>query len=635
MARKAKAAKLFGHALPSALPPPDTGNAEVDGLVAIRRRERWTPEGQAAFVRLHLEPKPDDEAALVTLLSEPEACDFGAIPPWEDDYDRAPAAERKERQKALDLVYAARTEREQYFTCLVLWGENHPKGLMQLRALLADPSVCERAKAIIATQLLAEKKPHRPEDLAAVAGLWDAGVKDLALVPVVLMAAVERDLPGSLRRYGPLLDAVPDTHEFRVACAMLVGLRPIASLLPLEWGARLLTAMEQEVLGIFVPPVLVGMPRDADFLPPLLKLMKGFVTPEGLQCIARHGDARATPFLIAKLGRDTPHWDKLLEACRGVGDPALVPALRQWTEKQRTVGANGEWVGFVEVEKVIAELKLRAEATRITGKHLAYLPASKAPRTAKPREKAKALKHRKLPALKQQRADLVALLAAQSLESKADVLIRDAWLMRATRVEEMALPLGGTRIGGLPDLPEGTPWPALGDRSLSFVAQVRLSEVASNGVLPKAGLLSFFVLDEWGDGEKPGYLEKAVVLHTLELETLRRRPLPDDFQSRRDGTMEERRPFASCLVEWARTLRLPAPNIAKGLLTAAELKRFERLEAPVLENQLLGWAKKPGDAELLLQLSSDPQAGMEWGDHDALDFYWQGDFAKVHPYCGD
>ena len=440
------------------------------------------------------------------------------------------------------------------------------------------------------------------------------------------MAAVERDLPGSLRRYGPLLDAVPDTHEFRVACAMLVGLRPLASRLPVEWGARLLQAMEQEVLGIFVPPVLVGMPRDPDFLPPLLKLMKGFVTPEGLQCIAKHGDARATPFLIAKLGRDTPHWDKLLEACRGVGDPALVPALRQWTEKQRTVGANGEWVGFIEVEKVIAELKLKAESTRITGKHLAYVP-SKTPRSPKPREKVAALKHRKLPSLKQQRADLVALLATQSLDSKADVLIRDAWLMRATRVEEMALPLGGTRIGGLPDLPEGIAWPALGDRALSFVAQVRLSEVASNGVLPKAGLLSFFVLDEWSDGEKPGYLEKAVVLHTLELESLRRTAVPEGFQSRRDGTMEERRPFASCLVEWARTLRLDA----KPLLTAAELKRFEKLEVPPvpLENQLLG------SAELLLKLTSDPQAGMEWGDHDALDFYWQGDFEKVEPYCGD
>jgi hypothetical protein len=649
MARKAKAAKLFGHVLPAALPDPCTGNNEVDTLVATRRRERWTPAGQAAFARLHLGPKPSDAAALVALLSQPEAYDFGVIPPWEDDYDRAPAAERKERQKALDLVYGARTEREQYFTWLVLWGENHLAARARLRELLADDAVNERAKAIIATQLLAEKKAHRPEDVAAVAGLWERGVKDLALVPIVLMAAVEQDLPGSYRRFGPLLDAKPDTSQIYIASALLGGLRPLASQLPPEWGARLARALGQEVLAIFVPPVLAGMPRDPSYLPPLLKLMQGFVTPEGLTCIARHGDHRATPLLIQKLARDTPHWDKLLEACRAVGDPALVPALKQWTEKQRTVGANGEWIGFVEVERVIAELRRKAEATRITGKNLAYVP-SRTPRTAAPRGRAPALKHRKHPAHKQQRAELVGLLKEHELAAKADVLIRDGWVMRATRVEETALPLGGTRLGGLPDLPAGVGWPAIGDRSLSFAAQVRLSEVSAHGLLPKSGLLSFFVLDEWADQETPGYLEKAVVLFTPELTALHRLPIPKNFQSRRDGTMEERQPFAACLVEWVRVAKLPAPSNqqVKKALTPAELKRYEKIALDVLaENQLLGWrdrtydGEQPPDVELLLQLTSDEPAGMEWGDSDALDFYspraalLKGDFSKVFPYCGD
>ena len=651
MARKPKAAKLFGHVPPAALPTPSTGNDEVDTLVATRLRERWTPAGQAAFARLHLSPKPSDEGALVALLSQAEAYDFGSIPRWEEDYDRAPADERRERQKALDLVYAARTEREQYFTCLVMWGENHDASRRRLRALLADTHVNERAKAIIAGQLLADRKPHRPEDVAAVAALWEAGVKDLALIPVVLTAALLQDLPGSFRRFSPLLDAKPATPQFHLASALLGGLRPLASQLPPEWGARLARALGQEVLAIFVPPVLAGMPRDPALLPPLLKLMEGFVTPEGLACIARHGDHRATPLLIQKLGRDTPHWDKLLEACRAVSDPELVPALERWTEKQRTVGANGDWVGFVEVEKVISELKQKAEATRTTGKFPAIPDRpTKVPRAAPPRTRAPVLKHPKHPSLKVQRAALVGLLEEHALSAKADVLIRDAWVMRATRVEEAALPLGGTRLGGLPDLPAAVAWPAVGDRPLSFAAQVRLSEVAGNGLLPKSGLLSFFVLDEWADGEAPGYLEKAVVLFTPERTPLTRLPIPRNFQSRRDGTMEERRPFAACLVEWVRVCKLPAASNqqVKKALSAAEHKRYEKIELGTLaQNQLLGWrdrtsdAEQPPDVELLLQLTSDEQAGMEWGDADALDFYspraalLKEDFSKVFPYCGD
>lgn len=644
---------LFGHVVPVDLPPPATGNAEVDALVATRRKERWTPAGEAAFQRLRAQPKPSDAPALVALLSEPAAWDFGLIPPWQDEFDRAAPAERKARQKALDLVYSAATEREQYFSCLVAWAENHAAGRAQLRALLGDAAVNERAKTLIAAHLLREGVPHPPDDLGAIAALWDAGVKDLRLVPLVLMAAVERDLDGSFARFAPLLDAKPDeTPRFQHASALLNGLKPLASRLPAAWGPRLARALSQDVLSVFVPPVLMGMPRDPQFLPPLIRLMQGFVTPEGLACIARHGDRRATPFLIARLGRDTPHWDKLLDACRAVGDPALLPALKQWTEKQRTVGARGDWVGFVEVEKVMAELKAKSDAARVTAELVAHTPAPavSAPRPAAPRAKAPPARHVKHPPLKQQRAELLKLLAEADLTHQADALIRDAWVLRATRVDEAALPLGGTRLGGLPDLPTGVAWPCVGDRSLSFVAQVRLSEVTGNTLLPKSGLLSFFVLDEWGDGESPGYLERAAVLYTPSTTKLQRLAVPANFQSRRDGTMEERRPFASCLVEWVRVLKLPAVSNQQvaAALTAEERQRYGKLTVPFHpENQLLGWrdrswdGEQPPSVDLLLQLTSDGQAEMEWGDADDLDFYSPrdalaaGDFSQVFPYCGD
>lgn len=62
--------------------------------------------------------------------------------------------------------------------------------------------------------------------------------------------------------------------------------------------------------------------------------------------------------------------------------------------------------------------------------------------------------------------------------------------------EDLAqIPLGETRVGGDPDLPEGTPWPQVQGRPLSFLAQLRLSEfhnLDEKRLLPRFGLVSFF-----------------------------------------------------------------------------------------------------------------------------------------------
>src|SRR5437870_423220 len=77
--------------------------------------------------------------------------------------------------------------------------------------------------------------------------------------------------------------------------------------------------------------------------------------------------------------------------------------------------------------------------------------------------------------------------------------------------------LGGSRIGGLPDLPEGIKWPRLAavlksadpvrqrkDEPLWFLMQLNLTEIASADVanrLPKAGMLYFFF--HWHDADEP------------------------------------------------------------------------------------------------------------------------------------
>lgn len=66
------------------------------------------------------------------------------------------------------------------------------------------------------------------------------------------------------------------------------------------------------------------------------------------------------------------------------------------------------------------------------------------------------------------------------------------------------IPIGMSRIGGLPDLPAGMPWPTasgyapkVGDRQdpLMFLAQINLADIAEydpDNVLPHSGLLLFF-----------------------------------------------------------------------------------------------------------------------------------------------
>jgi hypothetical protein len=56
------------------------------------------------------------------------------------------------------------------------------------------------------------------------------------------------------------------------------------------------------------------------------------------------------------------------------------------------------------------------------------------------------------------------------------------------------MPLGASRIGWLPDLPPGVPWPMLGGRKLPFVAQLNLADLPPSGerLLPADGWLYAF-----------------------------------------------------------------------------------------------------------------------------------------------
>ena len=84
--------------------------------------------------------------------------------------------------------------------------------------------------------------------------------------------------------------------------------------------------------------------------------------------------------------------------------------------------------------------------------------------------------------------DYAAALAASELPRKDELvkLVRPAVQIHASEVDHDCA-LGGSRIGGMPDLPPEICWPVWEDQPIPFIAQLDLAEIpdfAERGLLP-------------------------------------------------------------------------------------------------------------------------------------------------------
>ncbi|WP_249280984.1 YwqG family protein [Paenibacillus sp. 7516] len=59
-------------------------------------------------------------------------------------------------------------------------------------------------------------------------------------------------------------------------------------------------------------------------------------------------------------------------------------------------------------------------------------------------------------------------------------------------VSDSDIPLGGSKVGGNPDLPEDLEWPTWKEYDMSFISQINLADCPQQLSLPSSGLLSFF-----------------------------------------------------------------------------------------------------------------------------------------------
>ncbi|HRA07859.1 MAG TPA: YwqG family protein [Propionicimonas sp.] len=219
----------------------------------------------------------------------------------------------------------------------------------------------------------------------------------------------------------------------------------------------------------------------------------------------------------------------------------------------------------------------------------------------------------------------------------------------------------GSRLGGLPDLPPSTPWPLNDDEPLSFIAQVDLADVTAQdtqALLPPDGLLSFFyaAISQEAWGFDPADNGSAVVLYTPSgVDTV---PADPPVGLAGDGVFKPvaLRPEAELTVAPWESYDVEQLGMSRDEAFAYSELFWEGDEVihrllghpdPVqgdmqLECQLVTNGLNCGDStgyndpraqalqagasqwRLLMQVDSQEQAGMMWGDVGRL-YYWVKD----------
>lgn len=227
-------------------------------------------------------------------------------------------------------------------------------------------------------------------------------------------------------------------------------------------------------------------------------------------------------------------------------------------------------------------------------------------------------------------------------------------------VDESKMPVGASKLGGLPDLPAIFEWPKLHDAPMSFIAQIRLDDLKGlDGAasLPNAGMLWFFydaAQQTFGSDPADRAGRQIYFLDDASEGQLHRVPAPDSLAA--NGR------FKSCAVSFSNELTLPErpqtelPSLA---FSKDDQKRYETLYASfpskdaraTAQHRLLGHPdtiqddmrgqcqlmangvtavadprstellKNANDWQLLLQVDSDDRAAMRWASSGML-YFW-------------
>lgn len=268
---------------------------------------------------------------------------------------------------------------------------------------------------------------------------------------------------------------------------------------------------------------------------------------------------------------------------------------------------------------------------------------------------------------------VVSLIQKSGLTRIADnitALLRYTITIKTRPVGETELPLGVSKIGGVPDLPPDIDWPEWDDQPLPLIAQICLADVVPydrSGELPQTGMLYFFFNEDALDTYPPAHDSWRILHYDGDIASLQRR----------QTASEEQLVYPSCAVEFSLALTLPpfaslylerlglsynayrleaTPEQKREADAYVELTKqieaFYKSWSPY--HQLLGHPYQiqgdlllecqrdthsqgdPATWRLLLQIDSDDSVHMMWGDVGVLYFYipqhalTTHDFSQVH-----
>ncbi len=267
-------------------------------------------------------------------------------------------------------------------------------------------------------------------------------------------------------------------------------------------------------------------------------------------------------------------------------------------------------------------------------------------------------------------------LAANGLSAYATVvdhLALPSLRLIATPSPDSAIPVGASRLGGLPDLPAEQEWPATPDGApMSFVGQIRFQDAhvfdVGAAALPAEGLLSFFYdANQQTYGADPNdragfrviYFDRpaaARLVHqtawpvplpaaarfascaiTYTPELTYAQDLQAEFPDRTVAAQDQER-YEAALARLA-----PAPSTAprhRLLGHPDTIQDDMRLECQLAANGVANPAADPqrvaaltpaaNDWRLLLQVDSDARTGMRWASSGML-YFWirQQDLASA------
>lgn len=237
-------------------------------------------------------------------------------------------------------------------------------------------------------------------------------------------------------------------------------------------------------------------------------------------------------------------------------------------------------------------------------------------------------------------------LQATGLARVADALAalaQDAIAIHRIVTDEQAIPVGGSKLGGRPDVPAHFRWPEANGIPHSFIAQINLAEAkpfAPTGLLPDAGMLYLFIdlysmtstNDTFWDEEiyRVENWTDRFTYYDGDVARLHRATLPRFLIDRSDADLPLH--FPPCSVSFRRELTLASDYDhrvhALGLSDEESIAygnfywEHEVVDgAHVSRHQLFGNARyiqhsfnEPGDWYLLLQLDWDKEAQLNFGD---------------------